>query len=180
MRWERLLTEVAYRCRIFVVRKDQSRQVSTGNAHDFYVIDAPDWVTVIPLTTDQRVVMVQQFRHGIRDLTLEVPAGIIDPDDPSPAAAARRELREETGYVCREVAPLGVVHPNPALMSNRCHVFVARDAELEGAPQWDHTEELEVETIPLAEVPRRIRRGEVTNALTVAAFHLLEVNGPAK
>jgi ADP-ribose pyrophosphatase len=175
MHWETLRSEIVYRCRIFAVRRDDSRSPRTSDTHDFYVIETRDWVNVVPITVDQQVVMVRQFRHGIGDLTLEVPAGVIDAADPSAAAAAQRELREETGYTCRSVAPLGVVHPNPALMSNRCHMFVARDVVLAGAPQWDHTEEIEVVTVPLAEVPWLMRQGRVTNALTVVAFHLLEV-----
>jgi len=176
MRWERLLSDVAYHCRIFSVRRHRSRQLSSGQEHDFFVIETADWVNVVPLTADQRVVMVRQYRHGIGDLTLEVPAGIIDPTDASPEVAARRELREETGYTCRTLRPLGVVHPNPAIMSNRCHVFAAHDVEWEGPPQWDHTEELEVETVPLAAIPELIAAGGVTNALTIVAFQLLAVS----
>ena len=117
--------------------------------------------------------MVRQFRHGIRDLTLEVPAGLIDASDAAPADAGLRELREETGYGSQRVVPLGVVHPNPAIMNNRCHIFVAYDVEPMGAPQWDTTEELAVETVRLEDVPELIRSGAVSNALTVVAFHLL-------
>lgn len=173
MRWETLASEVICRCRVFSVRRDSNRSVRTGAAHDFFVIDTRDWVNVVPLTPEGHVVMVRQFRHGIRDLTLEVPAGIIDPADPSPAVAAARELREETGYAAAHLDLLGVVHPNPAIMNNRCHIFVARDVVPAGPPEWDGTEELEVVTVPLAGVPELIRSGTVSNALTVTAFQLL-------
>jgi ADP-ribose pyrophosphatase len=177
MRWTSLGSRIMYRCRLFAVRCDNSRSPRTGATHDFFVIETRDWVNVVPITADRRVVMVRQFRHGIRDLTLEVPAGVIDATDPSAAAAAQRELREETGYACHGVTPLGTVHPNPALMNNRCHMFVAQGVELAGPTAWDHTEELEVVTVPLADVPALIREGKVTNALTVVAFHLLHVSG---
>lgn len=176
MRWEVLKSEVVYRCGIFAVRRDASRSLHSGQEHDFHVIETRDWVNVVPLTTDRRVVMVRQFRHGIRDLTLEVPAGIIDAADASPAVAARRELREETGCTCRELVPLGVVHPNPAIMNNRCHLFVADQVEVTGPPQWDGTEELTVETVPLAAIPELIRSGAISHALTLVAFQLLQLS----
>ena len=175
MRWEVLASEVVCRCGIFSVRHDRSRSVRSGQMHDFHVIEAGDWVNVVPLTADRHVVMVRQFRHGIRDLTLEVPAGLVDDADGSPAVAARRELREETGYVGRHLAPLGAVYPNPAIMNNRCHMFVAYDVEVAGAPQWDGTEELEVELVELDRVGMLIRNGTVSNALTLVAFQLLQL-----
>lgn len=173
MRWEVLKSEIIYRCRIFAVRRDESRSLLSGQTSDFHVLETADWVNVIPLTRGGQVVMVRQFRHGIRDLTLEVPAGLMDPTDRSPAEAARRELREETGYAGPTVEPLGVVHPNPAIMNNRCHVFLARDVELVGAPQWDGTEEIAIETVALDHVRTLILDGTIGNALTLVAFHLL-------
>lgn len=178
MRWEVLRSEIVYRCRLFALRRDQSRSVKSGRTSDFHVLETADWVNVIPLTADQHVVMVRQFRHGIRDLTLEVPAGLMDAADDSPAEAAVRELREETGYAADTLMPLGVVHPNPAILNNRCHMFVAREVRCAGAPCWDETEEIRVETVPLERIPKLIRDGEVANALTVVAFHLLGLQGP--
>jgi len=179
MRWDVIKSEIVYRCRIFTVRRDTSASASSGRQHDFHVLEVDDWVNVVPITTDGRVVMVRQFRHGIGDLTLEVPAGLIDATDASPAVAAMRELREETGYAGGEVRPLGVVHPNPAIMNNRCHLFVAYDVEVAGPPHWDATEELAVETVALAEVPALIRSGAISNALTLVAFQLLQL-APAR
>ena len=175
MRWQVFKSELVYRCGIFSVRRDASRSLGSGQEHDFHVIETSDWVNVVPVTRDQQVVMVRQFRHGIRDLTLEVPAGVMDTADESPAQAARRELREETGYGCDALVPLGVVHPNPAIMNNRCHMFAAHDVELAGPPQWDGTEEMVVETVPLATIPELIRSGAISNALTVVAFQLLQL-----
>ena len=175
MRWDVLKSEIVYRAGIFDVRRDRSRAASTGDEHDFHVLVTRDWVNVVPITAAGQVVLVRQFRHGIRDLTLEVPAGIIDPADASPEVAARRELREETGYDCDGLVPLGAVHPNPAILNNRCHMFLGRPVRLVGPPQWDGTEELAVETVPLARIPELIRGGSITNALTLVAFQLLEL-----
>jgi 8-oxo-dGTP pyrophosphatase MutT (NUDIX family) len=155
-----------------IFRLERHRLISprTGHEHDFFVLDTPDWCNIVPLTDDGRVVMVRQQRHGIGLETLELPGGMVDPTDPDPGAAARRELREETGYEARTVEPIGVIAPNPAMMSNRCHSFLARGVERAGTPELDGGEDIAVVTVPLADIPELVRRGEICHALVVVAF----------
>lgn len=178
MRWKVLESSIVYRAGVFDIRRDRSRADRTGREHDFHVVEARDWVTVVPITADDEVVLVRQFRHGIGGLTLEVPAGVIDPEDPNPERAAARELREETGYEAPRLVSLGSVHPNPALFNNRCHLFLAEAAQRVGPPQWDGTEELEIETVPVAEIGSLVRRGEILNAMTLVAFQLWALHRP--
>jgi len=91
--------------------------------------------------------------------------------------AARRELREETGYDSDDLVDLGWVHPNPAVQTNRCHTFLARNARLAGPPAPDDDEAFEIVTYPLTEVPELIRSGAITHALVVAAFYRMSVVG---
>ncbi len=171
--WQTIGVEPVYDCRVFSVKTRRSRSPRTGELYDFHVIESPDWVNIIPVTADDRVVMVRQYRHGIGSFTLEVPGGMVDPGDASPAEAGRREMREESGYDSDEIVPLGVIHPNPAIQSNRCHSFLARDAKLCHEVCFDSTEETEVVLVPLAEIPELIRDGAITHALVVVAFHHL-------
>jgi 8-oxo-dGTP pyrophosphatase MutT (NUDIX family) len=171
--WRRLGSERLQRCVVFDL--DRVRfEPPEGPAKDFWVVEAPDWINVIPLTDDGRVVLVRQYRFGIEGFTLEIPGGMCDPGE-SPADAALRELREETGYAAAEFVPLGWVHPNPAVQTNRCHSFLARGARLAGPPSPDEDEAFEVETVRLDDVPRLIRDGTITHAHVVAAFHLLSL-----
>jgi 8-oxo-dGTP pyrophosphatase MutT (NUDIX family) len=119
--WQRLSSQTVYSCRIFSLREDHKRSPRTGQGHDFYVLEAGDWVNIIPLTADEQVVLIRQYRHGVEDMTLEIPGGMVDAEDPSPLHAARREMQEETGYDSHEVSSLGAIHPNPAIQANRCH-----------------------------------------------------------
>lgn len=137
-----------------------------------------DWVNVIPLTADNEVVMVRQFRHGIEDFTLEIPGGMVDPEDTDPCSAAQRELWEETGYGSADIVRLGEVHPNPALQKNRCFSFLARDVRPTRKPQLDGTEEIEVVLVPRAEIAGRIAGGEISHALVIAAFAFLDAYNP--
>lgn len=173
--WQPIATEVVYRGRIFTLEKRRQRSPRTGAEHDFDVLDSGDWVNIVPVTEDGHVVMVRQYRHGVAGFTLEVPGGMLDAEDPSPLEAARREMREESGYDSDDVVELGGVHPNPAFLNNRCHSFLARNVKRTQAPCFDGTEETEVELVPLADIPDRIRDGTITHALVIVAFHWLSL-----
>src|SRR4051812_19424383 len=84
----------------------------TGREAEFYVFDAPDWVNVVAVTEDDDVVLIEQYRHGSERVTLEIPGGMIDPEDAAPEVAARRELLEETGYAAERWTHVGTVDPN--------------------------------------------------------------------
>ena len=156
--------------RVFNLRTDRARSPRTGEAYDFFVIESSDWVNVIPLTPDNRVVLIEQYRHGTREITLEIPGGLINDHD-TPAAAASRELREETGYREEDLISLGWVHPNPAIQGNRCYTFVAKNVVLEGSQMLDEKEDIEVVLYPLREIPGLIRGGAIKHSLVIAAFY---------
>jgi 8-oxo-dGTP pyrophosphatase MutT (NUDIX family) len=161
--------------RIFHVRRDRAVNPRTGTAHDFFVLESRDWVNVIPLTPSREVVMVRQYRHGVRQVTLEIPGGIVDEDDPDPRTSARRELREETGYTASQWLHIGTVQAQPALQNNLCHTFLALDAVRVGEPSPDPGEDLRVVTVPLSEIPDRMKAAEISHGLVLAAFYWFEL-----
>ena len=172
--WTRLASEALQDCRVFSVHRVRARSPRTGGEHDFYTIDASDWVNVVALTPDDCVVMVRQYRHGAERVTLETPGGMIDPGE-TPAQAAARELLEETGYAAEEIVPLGGVNPNPALFSNRLHGFLARGARRVREVRNESTEETHVELVPLARLRQEVRAGRVEHALVIAVAYLYEL-----
>jgi len=154
---------------IFSIRTDRARSPRTQEEHDFYILETAPWVNVIPLTPDQEVVMIRQYRHGVQDFTLEIPGGLVEPGDTLSEAAAR-ELSEETGYRAETMTELGYVHPNPAIQDNRCYSFVAEGVQKVGEQSLDEKEDIEILLQPLSAIPSLIRNRAITHALVVAAF----------
>jgi 8-oxo-dGTP pyrophosphatase MutT (NUDIX family) len=170
--WRRRSSEIVADCRVFRVRRDRSQSPDGRSEHDFFVLEAGDWINVIPVTDDDEVIMIEQYRHGSEDVTLEIPGGMVDEGE-SPREAAARELLEETGYSSGEIVALGRVRPNPAIHNNWLHTFLARRAEFAQAPKFDTTEHCAVRRVPLARVPALIADGTITHALVVVGFHWL-------
>jgi ADP-ribose pyrophosphatase len=156
--------------RVFSLRTDRAVSPRTGKEHSFFILESTSWVNIIPLTDDGRVVMVRQYRHGTGEVTLEIPGGLVENTD-TPETAAMRELVEETGYTTQEVISLGNVQPNPAIQNNRCYSFVAQNVCLTREQSQDEKEDIEVVLMPLSEIPKAIRNGEITHALVLAAFY---------
>jgi len=160
-------------CRVFDVSRASFEPPEGGTPREYYVLSAPDWINVIPITDDGNVVMVRQYRFGIAAETLEIPGGMCDPGEP-PAVAAARELAEETGHSAGELISLGWVHPNPPLQDNRCHTFLARALTTAASQGPDDDERIEVVEVPLERVPDLLVDGTITHALVLAAFQLYQ------
>ena len=172
--WRVVAEEHLQHCKVFDVHRVTMASPSTGAAHPFYRIESPAWVNVVSLTRAEELVMVRQFRQGSREVTLEIPGGIVDPGE-SPAEAAGRELLEETGYQAGRLVSLGSMSPNPALFANRCHMQVAENCEAVAEIQNSATEETIVELLPLANLQETLRSGGIDHALVVAALYVYEL-----
>lgn len=172
--WKRLGTQVVYRNRLAALREDRYHFLPNDIVEDYFVLEFGDWVNIIPMTADDRIVMIRQFRHGTLSETLEIPGGLIDDHEVDARQAAIRELEEETGYTSTDIVHLGTVAPNPAIQNNRCHTFLARNVHRKQAQRLDPTESITVELMDKDVVYAKIRTGEINHGLVVAAFaHLL-------
>ena len=134
-----------------------------------YCLQMPDWVTVVAVTEDERILLVRQYRHGADQVLLETPGGLVD-DTESPHQAAARELREETGYQAQQIEPLGWVFPNPAIQTNRLHIFLATGVKRVGALRPDEHESIEPVLLDQQVVRRQLRQGQIRHCMSALAL----------
>lgn len=166
--WVTLDTEVLGTFPIFELTRSLQRSPLSGREHHFLRLDCPDWVNIIAVTDDRQLVLIEQYRHGTDEITLEIPGGAVDPGE-DPATTAARELEEETGFRAAELVEIGRVDPNPAFLSNRCWTYLALGCRADGEINPDPSEEIEVSLAPLDDFGRLIDDGSITHSLVIAA-----------
>jgi ADP-ribose pyrophosphatase len=172
--WPLISSDIKDKYRIFSIRNDRARSPRTGSIYDFVVLNTSPWVNIIPLTANNEVVLIRQYRHGTREVTLEIPGGLVEEGEPHDWAALR-ELEEETGYGAKreDLIYLGKISPNPAIQNNICHSYLARNACSLGAQQMDDKEDIELDVCPLKDIPALIQDGTISHSLVVVAFYRL-------
>lgn len=168
--WERVSSKDGPNLIVFRSRFDRMTHPKTGEELDRLVLKSTDWVNVVALTTDHRLIVVRQYRFGTEEITTEVPGGMIDPGE-GHEESARRELLEETGYVSDSWTYLGNVDPNPAVQTNQMHHWLARDCRLEAEQELDAGEDIEVATLSEDELRAAVSSGEIRHALVLTALH---------
>ena len=169
--WKQIRSKLIGDFRIFKLRSDVKLSPRTGKEHDFYVLDSVNWVNVIALTSDQKLVMIEQFRHGSDTVELEIPGGMMDADETNPVAAAVRELREETGYEGENARLLGSIWSNPAILSNKTCTVLVENCRLKHDVEWDHGEDLATRLVPVDEVPKLVADEKIGHSLVVVALY---------
>ena len=169
LEWKITATEPLAHTSVFdVIRQKES--TADGMRGDYIAIDAPDWAMMIAVY-EGRFVLVRQWRHAACALSVEFPGGVVDRGE-DPAAAAARELVEETGFMAGRIMHLGSVSPNPALFKNRFHVYLAEELTPTGTQKLDADERLIYQLVPVDEVIASYGKGEYTHALMGAAIAL--------
>lgn len=151
--------------------ESQAVRTARGDRLDpYYVLTYPDWAVCAALTDRDELVMVRQYRHGTGSFALELPGGCVDPEDPSPEAAAARELLEETGYGGGTLRYVGALGANSALQTNRIQIAVMTGARPVAPPHLEPGEELNVELVPLETALRLAASGGMEQSMHVAAL----------
>lgn len=165
-----LTNETPYaNCAVFNIFKKHFEHPTDGRAGNFFVAHAPDWVIGVPVTRDGKIILVNQFRFGIRELSWEFPGGIIDGDE-SVTHAAAREIAEETGFTGDTPISLGNAASNPAIFNNHCHFVLVENCVKTSDTHFDSNEEIETRLCEPAEVLALAREGKIVHALMLSAL----------
>lgn len=173
--WDKISSKPLADYRIFRLRSDRAISPRTHQPHDFIVIDSVNWVNIVATTPDGQLVMIEQYRHGSGTVELEIPGGMMDPEDKSPVDAAIRELREETGYAGENSRTIGQIFPNPAIMSNTCFTVLVENCCCVHPVEFDHGEDLVTRLVPIPEIQGLVAAGKIRHSLVVVGLYYFEL-----
>jgi len=169
--WERLGSERLLANRYFSLRSDRLRLPDGGIKDPYFVLERPDAAIIVPITANDEVVLVRQYRPPLEMMELGLPAGLVEEGE-RPQEAARRELAEETGHTGGEWEPLGTLASSPSLKDNWAYLFLARGVEETTAPDPDEHELVEVVRVPVAELLGLVHSDKIVSSSGVAAVML--------
>ena len=170
--WNSIETQILHSSRWLQLRRDTCRLPSDRIIDDYFVVEVPDGVTVVALTENKEVVLVRQYKHGLRQIVLELPAGMVDPEEDH-AVTIARELKEETGYSSKDMQYITTLATKPARMSARTSVYFAESVVLEVQPEIKDTETIETVLIPIAELTKVIQSGAIITETSLAALMMV-------
>jgi len=128
-------------------------------------------VLMLPITPSYEMILVNQYRFGVKRTSWEIPGGVMDAGE-DPVQAGLRELREETGYTSSRARCLGEVRPNPAIQSNTCHIVLAEHCQLTQQTAWDEHEQIVTKAVPIETVYEMVASGEIFHSLALSALLL--------
>lgn len=170
--WKSFGTHYKKDYRLFTLSIEKRIHPLSNQVGDFVLLDSPDWVNILPITTNNELVLVKQFRHGTSTITTEIPGGLIEVGE-NIRLAAERECREETGYSSElEAEYLGFSLTNPAFLNNKCHTFLWQNCEMTSPQSLDMLEDIEVVTIPMDRIMENIQNSEINHSIIMSALML--------
>lgn len=171
MKWPTIETKHILKAHIFHYLQVLRQSPLTKKVGEFDIVKCANWVNIIAITPEQKIVLIKQYRHGIDDYTIEIPGGAINFSE-DPLVGAKRELEEETGYTSNQWVDLGKVDVNPAFMTNTCHIYLALDAVKSSEQNLDPFEEIDVFLEDVKNINQLVKSGEISHSLVLTAFYL--------
>lgn len=170
--WKVLDSKVVVDAEFLKMRQDRLQLPDGRVMPSYFVVEFTPWVNVVAVTSDQKLVMVEQYRHGAQQYTLEIPGGAVDPKDQNDIlAAGLRELREETGFAPAGEARVIATHrPNPALQNNFVYTVLANQCEQVGAPQFDEFEDVNLHIVNLVDVREMLKDGRINHSIVLGSL----------
>jgi len=153
-------------CKVFRIFKEHCHHPLDNREGDFFVIHSHDWVLGLPITSDGKIVLVKQYRFGLRDLSIETPGE-------DPIIAATREVEEETGFKGGKASLLGSCSPNPAIQKNQCHFVLIEGGKIESSQDLDEHEEIEVLLVNPKEALDLAKNNPRVHSLALLALYRL-------
>ena len=177
--WKILKERILYNKGIVKFSEQECYHPKKDVEHHFFKMEFLDWVNIVPITNDNQIVLVKQYRFGTEKVTLELPGGTLDLGESDPELAAERELLEETGYQGEKIISLGSVAVNPAIQNNYCHFYLTTNVSKIQQQELDNSEEIEIVLVDWDQIDKLIATQKIEHSLTIlgilyAQRHLAE------
>ena len=171
-KWELLDSKILFEDKWIKIRQDRCRTKNDLIIDPYYVLEYPDWVHLICIDTNSKILVTKQYRHGNKSINYEIPCGVVDKNDAAPLAAAKRELKEETGFVSDNFEKIITYSPNPSNHSNALHCFIVKDLKQTDDCDCDESEEIEFEFLSFQEIMNLINDGKFSQSMHVSALFM--------
>ena len=179
MKWKTLETKTLFESSFFKFRVDKCELPDGRVMPRYYTMEFSDWANIVPITENNEIVLVEQYRHSAKRVCLEIPGGALDLNkNEDPKQAAVRELLEETGYMPSDVRLLAKHLPNPALQNNWMYTYIALGCKKIQEPDLDPFEDIRVVTKSVPETLELLKKGDINHSIVIASlFHALPYLG---
>lgn len=173
--WKTITEKIIYSTPWLTVKEEVVQLPNSSFINDYSVVELPNVAMVFPLTHDNKVIMVKQYRHGVKKILLELPAGTYNSEREKPEEAAKRELWEETGFKADMLVYLGTIYDYPTKDRHSISIYFTDSITFEATNFKEDTENVEIVTIPFDELDTLIQRGEIAVGGTISAIYLAKV-----
>ncbi len=167
---EKISSQIVYEGKILTYTVDKVK-LPNGRESTREVLIHNGGVTIIAQPEPSKIVLVKQFRYAIGKVFWELPAGTLHKNE-NPIIAAKRELKEETGYIAKSLEPMGIVYPLPGYSNEVLYFFRATEL-IDDEPEPDPDENIEVKVMDLKQVWQMIKDGEIRDAKTISGISLV-------
>jgi len=178
--WKKLSQQYVLRSPWLSLRKDKYKTPTEEIINDFYIVERPDFIVIVPQTKDGKFILAKQYRHGIEKSILNFPMGFIDKNE-SPQETARKELSEETGFSGGKLEYVGKLFLSPPFIKSIGHIFGVHGVS--HVSQNEETDGIEVERVELVDtnkIETLIDKGELSDFVSVASYFLVKRRGRCK
>jgi len=174
MKWTTLKSETALKNHFFSIQKDSCKKTDGQIVESYYTIKRPPVAVIGAITPQNEIVLIDQYRHPVQSIDIELPAGYIEDHEDDIVQGAKRELLEETGYEVDKLIKLQTVYASAGLMDNEIHFFLGFNAKKIQEPELDENEEIEVRLTPWDKALQLLEQEKIKDMASVTGLLLIK------